>query len=186
MITCSYCATEVELITGGSHQDHAYCAYCEVFLGPNSEHGMYAKDGERIPHVKQKGLITEDHVKLPLSKLKELHTIDLLLCLSIARKHRGDWYNQMRIFNRASEQAREQEEITQWKSAANETGGDYEYWTRRCWMIENLLIERLGYFPEKINDELYIKFMRHNERSMKKNMVISKQKKEKQNSDYVG
>lgn len=187
MITCPYCATEVQIMTGGPFKDHAKCSYCDILLGPDSEHGMYSKDGIRMSHLKRANMITEDDAKLSLTQMKQLHTLDLLLVLKIAREQRAVVYNLMRVFNRATEQAEDnssygqhqENEKEKWGDMANNTGKEYEYWTRRCWMIENLLFERLGYFPEKVNEELYGKFVHHNARSMKKAMRISKEKKKR-------
>lgn len=35
------------------------------------------------------------------------------------------------------------------QATADETGGEYEYYTRKAWVIENILLERQGFFPEK-------------------------------------
>lgn len=182
MNTCPYCATEVQIMTGGPFQNHAECTFCKILLGPDSEYGMYTKNGQRMPHVKQANLVTDEDLKLSLPEMKQKHTMDLLLILKLAREQRATVYNLMRVFNKASEQVgtnnpSEEQCEQNWESMANETGKEYEYWTRKCWMIENLLVERLGYFPEKVNEELYGKFVQHNKRSLSKRMKISKRKK---------
>ncbi|MBG9667189.1 hypothetical protein ABE21_15160, partial [Bacillus thuringiensis] len=57
---------------------------------------------------------------------------------------------------------------------ANETGGDYEYYTRKAWVIENILLERQGFFPEKITARVLQYMEEQIQKSKKKTMKISK------------
>ncbi|MGE7939894.1 hypothetical protein [Bacillus paramycoides] len=50
--------------------------------------------------------------------------------------------------NNASEVDDEFKDLTQ------DQAKDYEYWTRRKFVIENILLERQGYFPEKITNKV--------------------------------
>lgn len=161
MITCSYCASELKL-----NNDAAYCSFCDIELGPNSEYGMYSEDGKRKEKVKQQSLVTSETAKLPIKELYKLNPMDLLLCLKEARKERSFIFSQLRMFNKLAEA----EEI------AEETGKEYEYWTRKCWTIENILINRFGYFPEKINNELVAAFTARKEKALSKEMVIRQNK----------
>ncbi|QVY63978.1 hypothetical protein [Cytobacillus gottheilii] len=183
MITCPYCATSLRIMDAGPFKDHAECTFCQVLLGPESEHGMYAQNGARMPHIKQKPMITIADAEKPLYELKKLHTIDLILCLKEARLKRADLYNLVRTFNVAVDglksDSSKDSEVQQYSQVADEQGKEYEYWTRKCWCIENLLIERLGYFPQKINDLLYSKFITNKERSINKAMKISRSRNEK-------
>lgn len=161
MITCSYCASELIM-----ENNHAYCSFCDITLGPSSEFGMYSEDGKRIEATKSASLITSDHAKLPVAELCKLNAFDLLLCLKEARRERGFSYNLLRTFN----------SLDEGNEFAEETGREYEYWTRKCWTIENILINRCGYFPEKINDQLVDKFSEKKDKSLSKQMIIRKSK----------
>lgn len=44
------------------------------------------------------------------------------------------------------------------KDLAQDQAKDYEYWTRREFVIENILLERQGYFSEKNTDKV-LEFM---------------------------
>ncbi|MEH7460108.1 hypothetical protein V7183_23780 [Bacillus sp. JJ1127] len=65
---------------------------------------------------------------------------------------RSNPYYGLRLFNKASEVDNDYQEL------AKNQGKDYEYWTRRKFVIENILLERQGYFPEKITDKV-LEFM---------------------------
>lgn len=159
MYTCSYCGTEVSV-----NNEKAYCSFCCIELGPNSKYGMYSVDGKRLERFKQMSLVTSETAKLPIDELYKLNPMDLLLCLKEARKERGFIYNQLRTFNKFEDLG----------DFAKEIGEEYEFWTRKCWTIENILINRFGYYPEKINSELIDAFSKRKEKSLSKTMVIRK------------
>lgn len=169
MITCPYCASELNI----DINKDAFCYFCEVELGPNSEFGMYTNDGKRIEKKKRVTFLAAETVKLPLKNLCELHPLDLIMCLKEARSERARVFSLMSIFNKADEdKSPDPKKLEEYRLLAEETGNEYEYWTRKCWTIENLLIDRIGYFPEKINKEFLASFITKNEKSLTKPMKI--------------
>lgn len=173
MITCPFCATTLNL----NEVKNAYCDFCEIELGSNSIYGMYSVDGVRQEKVKNMNFVTSETAKLPISQLKELNPLDLILCLKAARSERAEIFSVMRLFNKAGDSEQIiQEQVVEYQAMADDSGKDYEYWTRKCWTIENLLIERIGYFPERINQEFLSSFITKKEKSLSKAMTISKQK----------
>lgn len=64
----------------------------------------------------------------------------------------------------------------EFKDLAQDQANDYEYWTRRKFVIENILLERQGYFPERKTDKI-LRFMADQiKKSMKRKMKISQTK----------
>ncbi|MFE6139514.1 hypothetical protein [Bacillus sp. NPDC057893] len=62
------------------------------------------------------------------------------------------------------------------KDLAQDQAKDYEYWTRRKFVIENILLERQGYFSEKKTDKI-LRFMANQiKKLMKRKMKISQTK----------
>lgn len=174
MITCSYCASELTL----QENNHTFCDFCSIELGPTSEFGMYSVDGVRLEKLARLEYVTSETAKLSLQELNKLHPLDLVLCLKEARSERGQIYNLMRVFNKADKTVTSSdEELQQYQTMANETGGEYEYWTRKCWMIENLLTQRMGYFPDKVNEMGVSTLEAKNQRSLDKAMTISRGKR---------
>lgn len=152
MNTCPYCATELELMQSGPYKDHAYCDFCQVILGPESEHGMYEKDNIRA-NKKRLNLVTLEAAQAPIPDMKNYHTADLIQLLKLARKERAEQYNLLRVLNNAVKHGSQE-----FADPADEQGGNYLAWTRYCWRIENILKERIGYFPVKIMDDFIVKY----------------------------
>ncbi|MDA1872018.1 hypothetical protein SAMN04487918_12318 [Bacillus sp. bc15] len=76
----------------------------------------------------------------------------------------------MRVLNNASEVDDEFKDLTQ------DQAKDYEYWTRRKFVIENILLERQGYFPEKITNKVLGFMADQIKKSMQRKMKISQTK----------
>ncbi|MCU5490137.1 MULTISPECIES: hypothetical protein [Bacillus] len=72
--------------------------------------------------------------------------------------------------NNASEVDDEFKDLTQ------DQAKDYEYWTRRKFVIENILLERQGYFPEKITNKVLGFMADQIKKSMQRKMKISQTK----------
>lgn len=185
MKTCPYCATdlteELMLVKGSEYHNHTSCPHCQISLGPNSNWGNFTTNGNRIPGAKKiKMLITIEDVQQPLHILNDFHTHDLLLSLRLARLERSKTYDLLKTFNNASDNMSE-EEFKTFEEATNQTGGEYDYWTRRCWMLENLLMDRMGYFPQRISNEMLFNIKERSLQAQKKPMVISRVRRDKAN-----
>lgn len=172
MVTCPYCANEINVMETGPWKEHAQCVFCEIILGPESEWGMYTTEHQRVPGQMLNEMLDLNYAKKSLYEIKQLHSCDLLLLLKLAREERSSVYNLLRVFNKAVEHG-----TKEFEENAIAQGGDYEYWTRRCWMLENLLITRFGYFPKQITNELILSMREKFLEAQKKPMKISKQKR---------
>lgn len=172
MITCSYCGTPTYVMEEGPYKDHAHCSFCQVTLGPNSEYGMYAMNGERFQRNRiENESDYEEMLSDPLPVLMEYHTADLLRLLKHAKGVRSSQYNLLRIMNRGAEEG-----SSELGEAADYQGKEYEVWTRYCWRIENILVQRIGYFPKKLTDDFIMKFEERCKNSSRKPMLINKEK----------
>ncbi|MED5052579.1 hypothetical protein P9850_12200 [Anoxybacillus rupiensis] len=167
MITCPYCASELK-----AEQENVYCSFCDIVLGPDSEWGMWAEDGTRVPGKKIKGFITADHAEKSVKELVSYHTYDLLVCLRLAREERTKAYDLLKTFNKALDQGG-----VEFAEDAAAQGKVYEYWTKRCWVLENILMDRMGYFPERITDDILLKMEAHSLRAQQRKMKISRERK---------
>lgn len=118
------------------------------------------KEGKRlsqtIPHLPPEGDIFKG-----TKELLKLETIELLCLLRYARKYRSDVYN-CRILTHKAEGAGGEVEGMKEKSFS-----DYEDATRKVWVIENILKDRIGYYPNKITSEFIDKYNDRIERSEK-------------------
>ncbi|MGC6584247.1 hypothetical protein ACPV3A_04650 [Paenibacillus sp. Dod16] len=99
-------------------------------------------------------------------------TNDIILLLRLARQKRTDIYNYLRIINKANEQD------GGFQEHAQVTGKDYEYWTRKAWVLENILRDRTGVYPERITDDYLIGLATRAEKINEKSMKIVKKKQQ--------
>ncbi|WP_257129238.1 hypothetical protein [Bacillus cereus] len=67
--------------------------------------------------------------------MKQYHTYDLYLLLKEIREARSQTYYGLQLLNKASK-----EEHTL-QVTADETGGEYEYYTRKAWVIKNVFFK---------------------------------------------
>jgi hypothetical protein len=107
------------------------------------------------------------------AELMMLHTVELLLLLREVRKARSDHFGTLHIFNKVESQE-VKEEIREAKSYQ---GGQYEYLTRKLWVIENIIRERIGYVPERMSQPFLIKQMEEAKKEPKPMRIRKEPKK---------
>ncbi|MDR6726102.1 hypothetical protein J2W91_004608 [Paenibacillus amylolyticus] len=134
--TCPYCGADLK-----SQYDAYYCNFCEMSIIAEE----VQKNGQRkqIPFLLNS--VTISDVDDNTMQLMQRSTNDLIVMLRLVRGKRTDFYNYLRILNKV--------EGDDFQEQAKLTGKDYEYWTRKAWVIENILRDRTGFFPERITDE---------------------------------
>jgi hypothetical protein len=79
-----------------------------------------------------------------------MNIVELLFLLRFARAERSSIYGQRQLFILAIKEG-----VGEFRKGEQYTFKEYEYWTRKCFVIENLIRERLGYIPKKLT-EAYI------------------------------
>lgn len=86
---------------------------------------------------------------------QQYHTFDLLRMLQIARKERSDAYYLMTVVLRANENEIDVEVDDELLANARE---QYDLFTIHKNVIEQILIDRIGYFPKRIDDNFLTKY----------------------------
>lgn len=154
MRTCAYC---------GSELNNRYCSFCELELMDR----YILKDGERlkndIPHFPEQRDIFKS-----TSELLQLETIELLCLLRHARNYRSEVYKLRIITHKANDQGGGLEEIEA------SSYGDYEEATKKVRVIENIIKDRVGYYPEKVTENFLSMYLERIEKSQRKKMRIKK------------
>lgn len=126
---CSYCKTEsVNSVT---------CDFCHSDLAAAR------------PKMNQL-LDVSNHYSQP--ELQKMHTVDLLLILRRLRADRTDMYKTMQIIRKAPQEA--QESVEGYSELKMDGINMYQEITARKNVIEQILIDRMGYFPKRIDDKL--------------------------------
>ena len=96
-------------------------------------------------------------------ELIQMHTYDLLLILSHIRAKRSDWYLTMQRVRKAPVQAKIDLKIDDESIQFAEK--EYRRYTAQKNIIEQILIDRMGYYPQKVNDRLLEALIQRIERS---------------------
>lgn len=125
---CTYCKTE--------SQNPDVCDFCGADL-----------------HSKRPALdlnLDESATDYTQPQLKELHTYDLLRLLGHIRDERSKAYKTMQTVRKAPQEARDGQ-----YEALNEYGQQfYRELTARKNIIEQILVDRMGYYPERVDSKL--------------------------------
>lgn len=126
---CSYCKTETtNTIT---------CDFCLADL---------ATARPKINEL----LDLSNHYSQP--ELQKMHTMDLLYVLRRIRADRTDMYKTMQLIRKAPQEA--QKAVEGYSELKDDGIRMYQEITARKNVIEEILIDRMGYFPKRIDDKL--------------------------------
>lgn len=85
-------------------------------------------------------------------ELQTMHTIDLLHVLKRIRADRGDMYKTMQLIRKAPQEA--QKAVEGYSELKEDGIRMYQEITARKNVVEQILVDRMGYFPERIDDKL--------------------------------
>jgi hypothetical protein len=124
---CSYCKTE-------NKAGEIRCTFCEADL--------------TISRPKIKRFVDGSDAYQPYHVLNSYHTFDLLQLLRLIRRNRTDAYNSLRITLKASNEIEVPEELK------NASENEYKRSTAYMNIIEEIIIDRIGYKPERVDDKL--------------------------------
>ncbi|WP_420973840.1 hypothetical protein [Bacillus thuringiensis] len=167
IVNCPYCATPIQVDKNGVVQE--ICEFCGGCIREQQTGVLQlCQNGERFEFTKMQQQLFLEHIHQSVEELKQYHTYDLYLLLKEVREARSQTYYGLQLLNKASKTE------STLQATADETGGEYEYYTRKAWAIENILLERQGFFPEKITARVLEYMGEQIRKSKKKSMRISK------------
>jgi hypothetical protein len=162
MKTCPYCGSAVS----SSDLDFGYCAFCEMKI-PFEDIKENGQRKQLLPESQP----TLSDLKKSTPELMQLSTVELLFLLKWAREERATIYKQRYSFIRAMKQGADE-----FAEAVQYTFKEYERATRKCFVLENLVRERLGYYPVTLTDSYIQNLAVKTEDSGSKKMVIQESK----------
>ncbi|MCI0767301.1 hypothetical protein [Bacillus sp. TL12] len=178
IVNCPYCATPIQVDKDGIVQE--ICEFCGGCIREQQTGVLQlCQNGERFEFTKMQQHIFLEHINQSVEELKQYHTYDLYLLLKEVREARSQTFTGLRILNKALN------DDAQFKDTADEVGNDYEYYTRKAWVIENILLERQGFFPEKITARVLQYMWEQIKKSKKKPMKISKVQRQYRGEAYL-
>lgn len=166
MKTCGFCASEI---------NDNYCDFCQMEL----EDRHVTLNGKRFEQAKRfLGYPDRHEIFKSTQELLELETIHLLCLLREARSHRSEVYKLRYLAHKGKKQAidegRDLKDLESMNRIDESSYIDYEEATRKVWVIENIIKNRLGYFPQKINEKFLAMYLDRMEKSELKEMFIKK------------
>lgn len=158
MFTCGFCGIEIK---------ESYCDFCEMEL----EKRYILENGQRLPQ-KEKflGFPNENEVRKSTKELMQKETIDLFCLLPVARRLRSEVYKLRKIRHDAEKELGFTEQV---QDLEEQTYDEYEYATRKVWVIENIIKDRLGYFPKRVTKNFINGYVDRMEDSEEKAMKIN-------------
>ena len=109
-------------------------------------------DGKRLERYGKPEFISYDHIRMNTPQLMELQTKSLLQLLKLMREERRSYFSTMTTMKKASSQ------IPEYKEGERMSADEYEMITRKCFVVESILNERMGYIPKKITENLLINY----------------------------
>ncbi len=161
METCPYCGLEL---------NERYCSFCKMEIAAED----VQHDGFRKP-LTPDPFVVSAYAELSTPELMQKSTYYLIYLLREVRKERTGRFSSLRIFNKFEDT----EYAEQFGEIAEETGQSYEWWTRKAWVIENILRDRMDHFPTRITDRYMIELAENMDQSSKKPMKLSREKRQR-------
>ncbi|MBH0167221.1 hypothetical protein IHV12_20050 [Fictibacillus sp. 7GRE50] len=164
VITCPYCGSELMQQLG-----EYYCNFCVM----NVPETLVQRNHERIS-VRVRDFALEVHLERTTPELMTLSTFELLSLLKYARAERTALYRYLNTFYKA----RKQGNTDEFKESEAYSGTEYEKITRKMFVLENIIRQRLGYVPHRITEGYLAKYVDYMKKDKHKPMAIRQQRNE--------
>lgn len=146
MKTCCYCGSGIE-----KSDNKIYCSFCDIVLTEDN----VCENGER-KNVDIKKVYFDINYNKTTAELMTLSTFELLQLLQYARKYRANCWDSCELNKKLLRTGKKDKSIADdvikiATENAKETFEIYRYATRKMFIFENLICERLGYIPKRIS-----------------------------------
>ena len=163
MKTCGYCGSPIKPKAEGY-----YCSFCEMSLQPS-----HVKENHERLEVRVQEFALEEYIHKSTPELMMLSTFELIYLLKEARAGRSKMYHQNLVFHDAMDVSKD----TSYMEYEKISGEEYTYITRKMFVLENLVRERLGYIPRRITDQLLVQYLDKIHKGKNGTMKISTERK---------
>ncbi|MGZ9869586.1 hypothetical protein ACU3L3_14300 [Priestia endophytica] len=164
--TCPYCGSNLERVS----ETQYYCEFCVMNVAAE----IVQKDGERLPVRKVTEFVLDAYTNKTTPELMILSTFELLYLLHAIRKERSSMYKLFHTFRKAGEETGED-----FKEPEQESIQEYENITKKMYVVENIIEQRLGYIPNRITPRALENYKQNVLKGKKGPMGIRKERKEK-------
>ncbi|CAI6330176.1 hypothetical protein [Bacillus subtilis] len=137
MKTCPYCGSPVAKENEANYYE---CDFCMIKIKDAEE------DGSRKT-VPFRETADEEDLYKTTPELMTFHTYELLCLLKLIRQKRSQKYNE--LYKKAATG----------NTDSQESRDDYQFLTKKMNIVENLLLQRLGYIPDSLYDSFLKKYL---------------------------
>ncbi|WP_100401043.1 hypothetical protein [Bacillus sp. FJAT-44742] len=159
--TCPYC--------GSCLDQNFYCDFCVMTI---------LKEKVQTDHHRENVLVRDfvfrENAEKTTPELQSMTSFELMMLLKLIRKERATAYKLMTHFYRARKTGN-----PEYQDQEEDQGTDYQYWTKKMFVVENLLRERMVYIPQRLTDSYLEKMRDHIETMQHKPMYVRTSRKEK-------
>lgn len=166
MVTCKYCGTKLSFVGAYKTNTYFHCDFCEM----NFTEDQVCENKKRKVSVPE---YYNDNYYKSTPELLKCNTIELFHVLRDCRK---DWYaiykllkDLKRLNNNPDKKTKKTKESVE---TYNSLFKDYEDLTKRKFVIENIILEKAGYLPEKLTEEFLHDLVEQGRNSSSKPMHI--------------
>jgi hypothetical protein len=163
MKTYPYCGSHTE------RMDHQYY-YCD-FCCMKTDIRIVKENHERLD-VRFRDFALDAYIDRSTPEIMTLSTFELLYLLKMIRKERHDMYQHMHVFRRASNAG-----SNEYKEAEKDSGRDYIYFTKKAFVVENIIRSRMGYVPARITERYLVNYLENIKNDKNGPMMIRTKRK---------
>jgi hypothetical protein len=112
------------------------------------------KENQERLDVRFRDFALDAYIDKTTSEIMTLSTFELLYLLKMIRKERNNMYHLMHVFRRAVDSG-----SNDYKEAEKDSGRDYIYFTKKAFVVENIIRSRIGYVPARITENDLVKYL---------------------------
>lgn len=161
--TCAYCGTEVTEQKNVVSNNVLYCVYCQMELDSENEvmsEGM--RNLKKIPPVIDPTFISKN-----TKELMQLSTFELFSLLKEVKRERSEMYENHVNTRKMRDEADKTDLATLEliRSNMDMILEMYEYYTKKNWVIENILLKRVDHIPARLTDSFLHKFWENSQKT---------------------
>lgn len=167
METCKYCAEELQFIGEHENEVHFLCSFCNLtFLLKDTSSNRKRK--QSVPDY-----INPLPIFATTQEFLECDTVNLYYTL---KEIRAFWYQIKSLLERTKGKLKDGQIPRASKEKPNkmldELVKEYAVITKKKFVVENILLERTGYLPEKITEDFLNQIIEYGTKASEKPMYI--------------
>jgi len=166
--TCPYCGGNIKKKNIAQY----YCDFCCMALDSK----IVKENRERLD-IRVSECALDVHMDKTTPEIMKLSSFELLYLLKAIRKERRDMYRHMNTLYKAGEQ----ENIDEFKEYERIAGQNYMYYTKKAFVVENIIRTRLGYVPAQITEDYLVEYLENIKNDKTDPMIIRTKRRKKRN-----